>query len=193
MMEMLQKGHQRRQGVKGSRLDKMAAINERKAEQQGGKNRMDAIRGCLIGGAAGDALGYPVEFLGEVEIFTRYTKEGILAHVPAWGTGKARISDDTQMTLFTANGLLNAETRFKRRETGVNPTACAADAYLDWVRTQNMSYEKFMQWKNEDDTNHVYTWLSSVPELYQRRAPGSTCMNELSIRGKHINLSSNQK
>ena len=23
----------------------------------------DRIRGCLIGGAAGDALGYPVEFL----------------------------------------------------------------------------------------------------------------------------------
>ena len=25
----------------------------------------DRIRGCLIGGAAGDALGYPVEFLPE--------------------------------------------------------------------------------------------------------------------------------
>ena len=164
----------------------MNSINKLEVEQQAVNNIIDAIRGCLIGGAAGDALGYPIEFLGEEEIFTRYTKEGIMAHVPAWNTGKTRISDDTQMTLFTANGLLNAETKLKRCELGVNPTACVADAYLDWVRTQNMSYEKFIQWKYEDDTNHVYTWLSYVPELYQRRAPGTTCINELSIRGKHI-------
>ena len=32
----------------------------------------DRFRGCLIGGAAGDALGYAVEFKGEQEIFSRY-------------------------------------------------------------------------------------------------------------------------
>lgn len=30
----------------------------------------DKIRGCLFGGAAGDALGYPVEFLFDDEMMT---------------------------------------------------------------------------------------------------------------------------
>ena len=38
---------------------------------------IDQIRGCLLGGAAGDALGYPVEFMGEKAIFSRYGKKGI--------------------------------------------------------------------------------------------------------------------
>lgn len=32
----------------------------------------DKIYGCIIGGAIGDALGYPVEFLSEKEIFDKY-------------------------------------------------------------------------------------------------------------------------
>ena len=38
------------------------------------KNR---IRGSLLGGAAGDALGYAVEFLGGREILGQYGREGI--------------------------------------------------------------------------------------------------------------------
>ena len=37
----------------------------------------DRFRGCLVGGAAGDALGYPVEFQHEEEIRSRY---GALHH-----------------------------------------------------------------------------------------------------------------
>lgn len=56
---------------------------------------LDKFKGCLIGGAIGDALGYPIEFvkLTKNEKVTRYGGKGI-------------ISDDTQMLLFTANGLL---------------------------------------------------------------------------------------
>ena len=147
---------------------------------------LDRIRGSLIGGAAGDALGYPVEFLREEEIYVRYTKDGIMGLVPSWSTGKALISDDTQMTLFTANGLLYGETRMKMRGIGAGPSVYVADAYLDWARTQSMTYEKYLRWKNEDDSNYAFTWLSDVPELYQRRAPGTTCINELTITGKHI-------
>jgi ADP-ribosylglycohydrolase len=32
---------------------------------------LDKVRGCLIGGAAGDALGYPVEFMGEDQYLKR--------------------------------------------------------------------------------------------------------------------------
>lgn len=37
----------------------------------------DKIRGSLFGGAVGDALGYPVEFLRSSEIFRRYGEKGI--------------------------------------------------------------------------------------------------------------------
>ena len=64
----------------------------------------DRFRGCLVGGAAGDALGYAVEFTRERGIFKKYGKSGITEY--SLTKGKALISDDTQMTLFTANGLL---------------------------------------------------------------------------------------
>ena len=38
---------------------------------------IDKFRGCLIGGASGDALGYAVEFKREDEIFSEYGKDGI--------------------------------------------------------------------------------------------------------------------
>ena len=47
---------------------------ERKKETE---VHLDAIRGCIYGGAVGDALGYPVEFLDEDSIFERFGDKGI--------------------------------------------------------------------------------------------------------------------
>ena len=69
----------------------------------------DKFRGCLVGGAAGDALGYAVEFMREKRIFSTYGEKGITEY--ELDEGLARISDDTQMTLFTATGLLVGTTR----------------------------------------------------------------------------------
>ena len=68
---------------------------------------INKFRGCLVGGAAGDALGYAVEFLSKDKIFSMYGKQGITEY--SLRNGTAIISDDTQMTLFTANGLLIAD------------------------------------------------------------------------------------
>ena len=65
---------------------------------------IDKYRGCLVGGASGDALGYAVEFYQEDFIFKKYGENGITEYDLI--NGIAHISDDTQMTLFTANGLL---------------------------------------------------------------------------------------
>ena len=70
---------------------------------------LDKFRGCLIGGAAGDALGYEVEFMDTKSIQQRFGASGITEYV--LHEGIARISDDTQMTLFTATGLLLGTTR----------------------------------------------------------------------------------
>lgn len=69
-------------------------------------SKNDKIRGCLLSGAIGDALGYAVEFQRESQIFSRYGKDGITEYDLDKKTGKALISDDTQMTLFTATGIM---------------------------------------------------------------------------------------
>ena len=71
----------------------------------------DRIRGSLIGGAIGDALGYPVEFMSLQAIKRKYGEKGIHRYQDFDHNGKAVVSDDSQMTLFTANGLLFGVTR----------------------------------------------------------------------------------
>ena len=95
------------------------------------KNFRDRVRGCLIAGAIGDALGYVVEFDQWPTIRRRYGESGIQALECDPRTGTAIISDDTQMTLFTANGLLLSEARGQRPAEG-----WIYAAYLYWLRTQ---------------------------------------------------------
>lgn len=54
----------------------------------------DKIRGSLIGGAIGDALGYSVEFMSRDDILKRYGPDGI-TRLKVSDNGKALISDDT--------------------------------------------------------------------------------------------------
>lgn len=96
----------------------------------------DRIRGCMIGGAVGDALGWPVEFQGERQIFDHYGSGGIRAY-DLDAAGVAEITDDTQMALFTANALLVGETRERLHGDDRLPRQFAAIAYQDWLITQN--------------------------------------------------------
>lgn len=66
---------------------------------------IDKYRGCLLGGAAGDALGYAIEFDREEAIAAHYGSRGIRDY-QLDERGLAPFSDDTQMTLYTANSLL---------------------------------------------------------------------------------------
>lgn len=130
---------------------------------------IDKFRGCLIGGAAGDALGYAVEFLDEETIFSRYGENGITEYDLV--NGVAEISDDTQMTLFTANGLLLGTTRGMTRGIMGSYPSYIAFCYKDWLRTQCEKYPL-----NEESP---YSWLINIPELYNRRAPGNTCLTAI--------------
>lgn len=130
---------------------------------------LDKYRGCLIGGAAGDALGYAVEFLDEREIFRKYGERGITAYELV--DGVAQISDDTQMTLFTANGLLCGTTRGKVQGITESYPSCIAQCYMDWLKTQT-SAEFGME-------EPACSWLGNVPALHHSRAPGNTCIHAL--------------
>lgn len=130
----------------------------------------DRIRGSLMAGAAGDALGYTVEFMSRQSILAQYGTKGI-TKFDLQSEGKALVSDDTQMTLFTACGMLMGVTRGYMRGIGGQPEKYVDGAYLDWYYTQTDK-------KKEMLTNDFhYTWLRDLPELAHRRAPGNTCLS----------------
>lgn len=130
---------------------------------------IDKYRGCLIGGAAGDALGYEVEFLDDADIFSRFGEKGITEY--ALKNGVAEISDDTQMTLFTATGLLIGTTRGMTRGLMGTYPSYINFSYKDWYRTQMERYPLA-------EGCH-YSWLVNVPEMFSRRAPGNTCLSAI--------------
>ncbi len=129
----------------------------------------DSIRGCLMAGAAGDALGYPVEFMSRRAILSQFGKDGI-TQFELDDDGKALVSDDTQMTLFTANGMLMGVTRGYMRGIGGAPEKYVDGAYLDWYYTQTGRKKEILH-------DWHYTWLRDLPELAHLRAPGNTCLS----------------
>ena len=135
----------------------------------GRASSLDLYRGCLLGGAVGDALGAAVEFHSLAEIHRRFGSAGIRDFAPAFGRIGA-ITDDTQMTLFTAEGLLRAIERGRERGI-VDPVALVHEAYLRWLRTQRTV--------TPTAEDRRIGWLASESALYSRRAPGNTCLSAL--------------
>lgn len=118
----------------------------------------DKYLGCLIGGAVGDALGYPVEFSTYNQILARYGDGGISDYSLTNGT--ALISDDTQMTLFTAEGLLMV---------GDDKLTSIYNCYREWAAMQIEGYP----------LPEPISRLAKYSELYESREPGRTCMLSL--------------
>ena len=141
----------------------------------------DRISGSLMAGAAGDALGYTVEFMSRKSILAQYGSKGI-TKFDLSSDGKALVSDDTQMTLFTACGMLMGVTRGHMRGIGGQPEKYVDGAYLDWYYTQTGKKKKMLT----DDFH--YTWLRDLPGLAHRRAPGNTCLSacESLLQGKEV-------
>lgn len=113
---------------------------------------------CL---AVGDAVGDVFEFKNK----SQFTPDNIIQY--ANGASALKITDDTQMTLFTADALLDFRRSGKIHEFGkeelVRPFF--ENSYVDWYTTQYADdfYEK--------------PGLTSFKVLNHQRAPGYTCLN----------------
>lgn len=125
----------------------------------------ERVYGSILGGAAGDALGYEVEFERLPTIKNKYGINGI----QNLSNDKAVFSDDTQMTLFTANGLLYGFTMAINRGVIGEWKDYIWLAYKDWLATQLNTTPK-----------KKHTWLFDIKELHETRAPGSTCITAIS-------------
>lgn len=139
-------------------------------------NILDKIKGCLIGGTVGDALGYPIEFMSEESIFHKYGPTGLSDYILV--DGIAQISDDTQMTLFTADAIVCAKRKFPNQwynEAILVPYIF--HCYKDWELTQSTDYPI-------PTDIPTYSNLIHIPDLFARRAPGITCLE--SLHGKQM-------
>lgn len=148
------------------------------------KYNLDKALGCIIGGAVGDALGYPVEFRRSYyEIQQEYGAKGITRYRLS-EDGTAHFSDDTQMTLFTASGLMQAGADLNLRGLGDERSwqYHIASHYIDWFWTQNGKLYK----------KHA-SWLFEIPELHSRRGPGITCLTSLQDMANGIDPDNDSK
>ncbi|ADI11114.1 ADP-ribosylglycohydrolase [Streptomyces bingchenggensis BCW-1] len=147
--------------------------------------RRARIRGCFLGGAIGDALGNPIEFLSLHRIRETYGPDGITALVPDSEGVIGRITDDTQMSMFTAEGLIRACARSTAKGIGGAEVAIVRHSYLRWLDTQNHPAPP----PPRQDQDLVRSgWLREQTWLYARRAPGGACLSGLAQ--EHIPSSS---
>jgi len=128
-------------------------------------------RGCLLGGAVGDALGAPVEFMSRAEIHAVFGPEGITDLTTAFDR-RGAITDDTQMTLFTAEGLMRAHVQAAIRGT-CDYGRVVGFAYLRWLRTQGRANALLVDEGGEPG------WLIGRKALHALRVPGNTCLQAL--------------
>ncbi|KJK42079.1 crystallin J1 [Lentzea aerocolonigenes] len=120
-----------------------------------------SLLGSLLGGAVGDALGAPIEF-SSIDVIRRAHGSSGVVDLPV-----LEITDDTQMTLFTLEGLVLA------RQFGVDPVLAVRAAYGRWLHTQGGPLVA------SDG------WLMAEQRLHSRRAPGHTCISALKHNEKN--------
>jgi ADP-ribosyl-[dinitrogen reductase] hydrolase len=125
----------------------------------------DRFIGCVLAGAVGDALGAPIEFLSIEKI----REQG----GPATGYDGA-ITDDTQMTLFTLEGLIRGH-----RGEHADLFGPMQHAYQRWLHTQGLE----PVWANNGGVfatkEEPDGWLITNRGLFATRAPGVTVTGAL--------------
>jgi ADP-ribosylglycohydrolase len=130
----------------------------------------------MLGGAVGGALGAPVAHLSLADIRRRFGREGLTDYVEAYGRLGA-ITDDTQMSLFSADGVVRAYVRACLKGICA-PEAIVQHAYLRWLLTQGV--EPHAEIATSGGTTWPDGWLVRERRLWARRAPGKACLAALS-------------
>ncbi|GAB2657508.1 hypothetical protein GCM10027271_15150 [Saccharopolyspora gloriosae] len=144
--------------------------------QQAPPDAHERFLGSMLGGALGDALGFAVEFHSMDKIRERHGAAGLTEPAPA--QEKAEISDDTQMMLFTLEGLIRAHVARRMKPVDNDPVPEVQHAYQRWLHTQGRS------WAESAGPYAVHLaepdgWLITERGLFATRAPGNTCMTAL--------------
>ena len=152
----------------------------------GNERIVGSFKGCLLGGAVGDALGASIEFQSLSQIQSIFGQQGLTEYEPAYGR-KGAITDDTQMSLFTAEGLILSRIRPEYNQ-GQQVVPAVYHALLRWLYTQDTHRQNELI-KTFGSCSIVDGILLSHRELFSQRAPGNSCLS--SLRSENMGTMSN--
>ncbi len=128
-------------------------------QRQRSRRDIHFYEAVFLGAAIGDALGAPIEFWSIAKIREVHGPTGLTDYAEAYGR-RGAITDDTQMAMFTAEGILAA---------GSQPVIpFVREAYRTWYRGQRGEAERAL------------AGLSLIEAFRERRAPGTTCLDACS-------------
>ena len=141
---------------------------------------IDQFRGALLGGACGDALGYPLQSFSVSRIQRRFGPFGLRTLVRDAKNGKlAPVSDNTQMVLATIDGILWADAKKLEILEGVYR------GYMRWFYSQT----------GEEPRRGQKTWMRRQPHerefclvrekfMHARRNPEEGLLSAFSKDGR---------
>lgn len=126
--------------------------------------RIASYRGCLLGLAVGDAMGYTVDNKTWDEICEDYGPNGLLGFDLV--NGSAEITSYTQLPAFLCNGLLLGTIRGKQE---LMPRYMAM-SLREWLKSQQF----------RGATERTYCWLAQVPHMRRRYCMDTRMLDALS-------------
>lgn len=126
-------------------------------------NKLSSYRGCLLGMAVGDAMGFPIDKKSWAEICEDYGPNGLLGYDLVNGT--ADITSYTQMTAFLCNSLLLAAIRG-------NP-----DLYPKYMAMGLREWAKSQQFRGAAEKTNC--WVAQVPEMRRRHCMDTRILDAL--------------
>jgi ADP-ribosylglycohydrolase len=132
-------------------------------------------RASLLAGALGDALGASIEFHRWPTIQQLHDPAGLAGLEPSPDHPEALITDDTQLTIFTADALIRS--RLEQIQNGATSARHHLHhAYLRWLETQGGTNAAL---RGELANPPPDGWFVDDQRLWTRRAPGRTCLQAL--------------
>ena len=131
--------------------------------------KRSSYRGCLLGLAVGDAMGYTVNSHSLAEIQEDYGPNGLQGYDPV--NGYAEVTSCTQLAAFTANGLLYGLTMGRSKGTMSPFINYIARSHWEWACSQQMM----------DRPARTACWLFREKELCRRHCI-DTRMKEVILR-----------
>ena len=131
-------------------------------------NQESAYRGCLLGLAVGDAMGYAADGLNWDEIVRDYGPDGIRGYDLV--NGYADVTSHTQLAAYCANGLLVGLTRGQMLGRMAPYVRYVDLAMREWSQGQHLR-------RLPDRTAF---WVSEAEELRRRRCMDTRLLDTLS-------------
>ena len=130
-------------------------------------SRRDAFHGCLLGLAIGDAMGYPADTKTWPQLQEEYGPYGLLGY--DLRNGYAEISSNTQLAVFSCNGLLLGQTRGQ-----------VYGKMAPFVRYVHLAQQEWaIGQRRYDQPGRNFCWVYRVSDMRLRR------VERTKVRGLH--------